>query len=427
VSPVLKVEKIVYPGRSLALDQGKVVFTDRGLPGETVDVEVLKDRKTFAEGRTVAVVESSPARIEPRCGHYLACSPYQVMTYEAQLAVKTSQVEEILGRELKMKPDGLAITPSPEIWGYRNRIRLRILWADGRARPFYHEPGEETAFLPVERCFLVSDRVNDLLAELVGFLNREEWEAVTGLEIRESRSRQRSLVVFHLETPARVEEMAAKLADLHHRFPLSGIVAVVRDGNHEREEVLGGVPRLEESIRGVNYRIGARSFFQVNVSILETVFQDMEAAVQDLADAAIADLYGGIGTFGIFLAGRAREVFGVEPEPANIRYLKKNIELNKAGNYAVCEGTSEAWLPDLLEREIGAVILDPPRKGADARMLADLAASEVPLVLYLSCNPTTLARDLKVLLPAYEVRGLKVYDFFPHTPHIETLAVLGRI
>lgn len=427
MSPRLKVEKIVYPGRSLALDQGKVVFTDRGLPGETVDVEVLRDRKSFAEGRTVAIVERSPARVEPRCGHYLACSPYQDMSYEAQLEVKRAQVEEILGRELKMKLDGLAVTPSPEIWGYRNRIRLRILWENGRARAFYHEPGEEMAFLPVERCYLVSDAVNDLLAELVAFLGREEWEAVSGLEIRESRSRQRSLIVFHLEMPSRIEEMASKLAGLHNRFPLSGIVALVRDGSREHEEVLGGVPRLEESVSGVTYRIGARSFFQVNIGILEKVFDDMGAAVPDGGETAIADLYCGIGTFGIFLAGRAREVFGVEPEPVNIRYLKKNIELNRAGNFAVCEGTSEEWLPELLERDIGAVILDPPRKGADAGMLADLAASEVPLVLYLSCNPTTLARDLKVLLPACKIQDLKVYDFFPHTPHIETLAVLGRI
>ena len=427
MSPRLKVEKIVYPGRSLALDQGKVVFTDRGLPGEIVEVEILKDRKTFAEARTSAIVERSPARVEPRCGHFLACSPYQDMNYETQLSVKRAQVEEILGRELKMKLDGLTVTPSPEIWGYRNRIRLRILWEDGRARAFYHEPGEETAFLPVDRCYLVSDRVNDLLAELVGFLGYEEWEAVSGLEIRESRSRGKSLVIFHLEAASRVEEMAGKLAGLHHRFPLSGIAALVKDGNRVHEETLGGVARLEESVRGLTYRIGARSFFQVNGSILEKVFDDMGTAVRGCADAGIADLYSGVGTFGIFLAKDAREVFGVEPEPANIRYLKKNIELNKAGNFAVCEGTGEEWLPELLERDIGVVILDPPRKGADAGMLADLAASEVPLVLYLSCNPTTLARDLKVLLPAYEVRDLKVYDFFPHTPHIETLAVLGRI
>jgi 23S rRNA (uracil-5-)-methyltransferase RumA len=420
----LKIEKIVYPGRSLAIDHGKVVFTDRGLPGETVNVEILKDRKTFAEARTVAVVEKSPARVEPRCGHYLACSPYQDMDYGTQLAVKKGQVEEIVGRELKLKLEKLAVTPSPEIWGYRNRIRLRILWQDGQARAFYNEPGEETAFLPVDRCYLVSDQVNALLAELVGFLGREAWEAVSGLEIRESRSRGRLLAIFHLESDLRIDEMAGKLSGLHRAFPLSGIVGLVRHGDTVREETLGGVARLEENVRETAYRIGARSFFQVNVGILEKVFDDMKDAVRGFPDATIADLYSGLGTFGIFLAGGAREVFGVEADPANLRYLKKNIELNKAGNFAVCEGTSEEWLPALLEREIGIVILDPPRKGVDPALLADLAASEVALVLYLSCNPATLARDLKTLLTAYDIRELKIYDFFPHTPHIETLAIL---
>jgi 23S rRNA (uracil1939-C5)-methyltransferase len=422
----LRIDKIVYPGRRLALNEGKVVFTDRGLPGETVEVEILRDRKSFAEGRTTAVVEKSPARVEPKCGHYLACSPYQDMDYETQLAVKRGQVEEIIGRELRLQREPLTVVPSPQIWGYRNRIRLRILWDDGRARAYYYEPGEETAFLPVARCYLVSDAVNDLLAELVAFLSTEEWEAVSGLEIRESRSRGKCLVIFHLESPARVEEMAGKLAGLHRRFPLSGIVALLKDRSRIREETLGGVGRLEESVGGTVYRIGPRSFFQANVGILEHVFDDMKSALQDVPEAAIADLYSGVGTFGIFLAKSAREVFGVESEPANIRFLKRNIELNKAGNFAICEGTSEEWLPSLLERDIGAVILDPPRRGVESVMLGELASSEVPLVLYLSCNPTTLARDLKTLLTVYELRELKVYDFFPHTPHIETLAILRR-
>jgi len=424
VSPILKIDKIVYPGRSMALDQGKVIFTDRGFPGETVEVEILRDRKSFAEGRTVRVVEKSAARVEPRCAHYLACSPYQDMQYGAQLEVKRGQVEEIFGRELKLKFDALTVTPSPEIWEYRNRIRLRVLWEDGKARAYYHEPGEESAFLPVDRCYLVSDQVNDLLVELVGFLNREDWEAASGLEIRESWSRGRLLGVFHLESASRIEEMAGKLSGLHLRFPLSGIVGLVRDGASVREETLGGVARLEESVAGTVYRIGPRSFFQVNVGILEKVFDDMREAAIDYAESGIADLYSGVGTFGLFLAGDAREVFGVEPDQANISFLKKNMSLNKAGNFTVCEGTSEEWLPSLLEREIGIIILDPPRRGVDPGMLRELAARPVPLVLYLSCNPATLARDLKIVLPAYEIKDLKIYDFFPHTPHIETLAVL---
>jgi 23S rRNA (uracil1939-C5)-methyltransferase len=422
----LKIEKIVYPGRSMALDQGKVVFTDRGLPGETVEVEVVRDRKSFAEGRTVRIVEPVPLRVEPRCAHYLACSPYQEMSYDLQLAVKKTQVEEILSRELKVPFSDIPIIPSPEIWGYRNRIRLRVVRDGGRVSFAYHEPGEQAVFVPVDACYLVPDRVNALVAELRMFIEKEEWEAAAEIEIRDSRSRGKSLIVFHLESAARLEEMAGKLTGLHLRHPVTGIVGLIRDGHKVREESLGGAARIDETIHDVYYRIGPRSFFQVNVPILERVFDDLAAALDGFEDASIADLYCGLGTFGIFLARRVREVFGVEAEAENVRWLKKNMQLNRVGNFTVCEGTSEAWLPWVLEREPGAIILDPPRRGVDPGMLEALAADPAPRLLYLSCNPTTLARDLKILAPAYTIADLRIYDFFPHTPHIETLAVLSK-
>lgn len=422
----LKIEKIVYPGRRLAHDQGKVVFTDRGLPGETVEVELLKDRASFAEGRTVSVVESSPDRIEPRCGHYLACSPYQDLRYELQLEVKRGQVAEILARELRVDARVPAVTPSPEVWGYRNRIRLKVLWREDGPTFVYHEPGEEALFVPVDKCYLVSEGVNDLLAEILRFIGHEEWEAVSAVEVRESRARRRSLVVLHLESASRIEEMTAKLSGLHERFPLSGIAALVQEGKKVHEVRLGGAARLEEAFGGLTFRIGARSFFQVNVGILEKVFDDVGAAVRDVAERGVADLYCGLGTFGIFLAKGAREVFGVEPEPANIAFLKKNLTLNRVGNFAVCEGTAEEWVEYVLDKEVEVVVVDPPRRGVDPGVLAELTVRPVSRLLYLSCNPTTLARDLKTLLGAYELRDVKVYDFFPHTPHIETLAVLER-
>ena len=426
MSPILKVEKIVYPGRRMALDQGKVVFTDAGLPGETVEVEVVRDRASYAEARTLRVVEPSADRVEPRCGHFEACSPYQDMAYEAQLTIKKGQVEEILRRELKAEPPKLRVVPSPEIWGYRNRIHLRALWDESGVGLAYHRPGEENAFVAVDRCHLVPDRTNALLEAIREAVGGERFEEVSGVEVRDSRSRERSLAVLHLESGSRVREIAARLDALHERHPMSGMVGLVREGRTVREERLGGAARLEEKVRGIAYKVGARSFFQVNVSILGTVFDDMAAEVRESApDGVLADLYCGLGTFGLYLAREAREVFGVEADPANLRDLKKNMSLNKIGNFAVCEGRSEEWLPWLLEnREVGAVVLDPPRRGVDQRLLAELVEAGLPLVLYLSCNPTTLARDLKLLRTAYRIDGLRLYDFFPHTPHIETLAVL---
>jgi 23S rRNA (uracil1939-C5)-methyltransferase len=420
----IEIQKIVYPGRRLGLSEGKVVFTDRGLPGETVEVEVFKDRKSYAEARTLSVVKPSPSRVEPRCAHFLACSPYQDMDYGLELEVKKGQVAEIMSRELKRPFDGLTITPSPEVWGTRNKIRLRVLWEDGAARFVYNEPGEQASFVTVDRCHLVPDRVNELLARTLGLINGGPFPSVAGLEVRSSRANGQSLAVFDLESGAEAQKLGAALAGVKKEFALVGAIASIYDGKKFRDERLFGRDFLEESVRGLTFHIGARSFFQTNIGILEKVFDDIAAAVAPQAEPIVADLYCGLGTFGVFLAKRAREVFGVEPAAENIAFLKKNLALNRVGNFAVCEGTAEEWLPEVLERAPGVVVLDPPRKGVDPRVVKGLVEDPVPLVLYLSCNPTTLARDLKGLVGAYVLADLRVYDFFPHTPHIEALAIL---
>lgn len=422
----IRVEKIVYPGRRLGLFEGKVVFTDRGLPGETVEVEVFKDRRSYAEARTVRIVEPSPDRVAPRCGHYLACSPYQDMDYGLETGIKRGQVAEILSRELKRPIANIELTPSPEIWGYRNKIGLRVLRDDGQARFVYHEPGEQASFVSVDRCYLVPDRVNDLLAALLGAINGVPLRTVDGLEIRTSRWSGESLVLCDLASEAEREAAAEAWRGLRKEFGLAGVVASIFDGKRTRDERLLGRDFIEERTGGLTFRIGARSFFQTNVPILERVFEDVAAAAALADDEVVADLYCGLGTFGMFLARRCREVFGVEPEPGNVAFLKKNLELNGIGNFAVCEGTAEEWLDEILERDPAVIILDPPRRGVDPEIVRRLVEDPVPRILYLSCNPTTLARDLKGLGQAYDIAAVRAYDFFPHTPHIETLAVLER-
>lgn len=421
----IRIDKIVYPGRRMGLAEGKVVFTDIGLPGETVEVEIVKDKRSFAEARTVAVVERSPRRAEPKCGHYLACSPYQDMDDALEREVKRGQVAEIMARELRRPFDPPPFAPSPESWGYRNRIRLRVRRSEaGRAEFVYHEPGEQASFVAVDRCFLVPDRVNDLLGRLRETIDAGPFPSVEAVEVRTSRTRGDSLVVCELASDADKAALGGALAALRKDCALAGAVASFADGKRRRDERLFGRDFLEEAVRGLTFRVGARSFFQANVGILERVLDDVAAAAAPRAGETVADLYCGLGTFGILLARRAREVFGVESDPGNIGFLKKNLALNGVGNFAVCEGTTEEWLAEVLERRPGVVILDPPRRGVDPAVVGALVAEPAPLLLYLSCNPATLARDLKGLLEAYELKDLRVYDFFPRTPHIETLAVL---
>lgn len=422
----LEVERIVYPGRRLGRGEGKVVFTDRGIPGERVEVEILRDRKTYAEARTVSILEPSARRVEPRCAHFLACSPYQEMDGALELEVKRGQVEEIMARALKRPVGGIEVVPSPELWGCRNKIGLRVLWEGERAFAAYHEPGRRDAFVRVDRCALVDDRTNETLEAVLALVSSAPFRSVEGIEVRTSRREGRSLVLLELASGHEVEALGKALSAMRRGAGLAGAAAWFPAGRTGRLQTLTGRGFVEESVAGRVFRIGPHSFFQTNVGLLERVFDDIAAAVKRGAKAepVVADLYCGLGTFGILLAGAAREVFGVEPDPENIAFLKTNLGLNGVGNFAVCEGTTEEWLPEVLDREPDVVILDPPRRGVAAEVVGGLVERPVPLLLYLSCNPTTLARDLQVLLGTYALEGLRIYDFFPHTPHIETLAFL---
>lgn len=422
----ITIKKIVYPGRSLAETDGKVVFTDEGLPGEVVEAEPIREKANYIEARTTGIIERSPRRTEPRCVHWKACSPWQVMDYGLQLEVKKGQVEEIFARELKIGLEELAIVPSPKVWGYRNRARFHILREGGEARAAYHEPGEESEFIPTGRCHLLPDEMNALGTDILDTINVFELRAITDIEIRRSSADGRMLAVLDFVPETDLAVIRRAFGGLRDRFPVAGVVGLVRDRTRIREVPLLGKSFLEDEADGARFRIGPRSFFQVNGEMLHRAAGEMRQLAAAAGEPKIADLYCGVGTFGILLAPGAKEVFGVESDEENLRFLEHNLRANRVGNYAVCEGKSEEWIGELLDKGVDCVILDPPRKGVDPAIVQSLAENPAGTILYLSCNPATLARDLKGLLPTYDLAEVKIFDFFPHTPHIETLAVLKR-
>jgi len=422
----VRIKKLVYPGKSLAELEGKVVFTDAGLPGELVEIEPVRERSSFIEARTIAVIEPSLRRVKPRCGHYKACSPWQDMEYALQLEVKGGQVREIFARELRLELAGPEVVTSPKIWGYRNRARFHVLREDGEARAAYHEPGEEHAFIPTGPCHLLPDEINALCTDVMDTTNAFEIGAITDIEVRRSSADGQMLVAFEFGPGTDVPEIRKAFGGLRDRFPVAGVVGLVRDRARLREIPLLGKPFFNETAAGARFRLGPRSFFQVNGDMLLEAVGEMRRVAETVGEPRIAALYCGVGTFGILLAQGAKEVFGVEPDPENLRFLRKNLFANGVGNYAVCEGTSEEWIGELLDRELDLVLVDPPRRGLEPSIVRALAERPVPAIVYLSCNPATLARDLKGLGQAYVPETVKVLDFFPHTPHIETLVVLKR-
>ncbi len=188
-----------------------------------------------------------------------------------------------------------------------------------------------------------------------------------------------------------------------------------------------GEPHIVDALGGVPLRLGPVSFFQVNASIMPAVLAEMRSALAARRARSLADIYCGVGAFGLALGRGLEVVYAVESDPEAVACLKANASRAESARFTVCDGSAAEWMSWVLDRGVDAAIVDPPRKGLEDAVLEGLAARPVPLLLYLSCNPATLARDLRRLQSAYRVVSLRGYDFFPHTPHIETLAILEGV
>jgi len=383
----IKIEKIIYPGKSLGLSENKTILTNEGLPGETAEVSAAKEKKNYIEAKTVKIINPSPYRAAPRCSHYHSCGAYQYIDYKKQLEIKESQLKEMF--------PGMAITstPSPQIWGYRNKIKLSVIWENRRAALAYHAPESRDRFVPIESCFMVSENVNSALSSFLETVNKENLNLIKEVQVRESIAAKGLMLTTYP-------------ADKSGKFPARTYI--------------------EEKISGKTFRIGPESFFQANVPMIAHILKEMERFITPGKKEIIADLYCGVGTFGISLSGLAKQVIGIESDPGNISFLKNNLKLNQIENFKLYEGSCEKIFPLALINGIDTLILDPPRKGLGNMLCQNIILSSVKKILYLSCNPATLSRDLKILSASYTAKGLHLFDFFPHTPHIETLAILEK-
>ncbi len=398
----LRIEKIVYPGRPLARAEGKTIFTDEGLPGELVEVEILKEKKNYAEARTLRVIESAAERQIPVCNHYSACSPYQIMNYSLELKIKQEQLREIFSSVCGFHGPTIDFIPSPVIYGYRNKICLRFIWQAEKPCLAYHEPRSQLSFFPVDRCDLVSARVNAVISTFKVLLQGEPLTGLRHLEIRESFSRGELLLVFEADEAASLEKVPASwVPALRLEAPIAGAVGVLLKGRRRILQRLDGRDYIEEKIGRTIFRYGAGSFFQVNPVMLAKVVEKLQEHLQPHGPVKLIDLYAGLGTFGLLLADMASEIMAIEVDPNNIFFLEKNTRLNHIRHLKVVAGRSEDRVEDILAFKPGALVIDPPRRGMAAELVRALKACSPRLIFYLSCNPATLARDLRNLLDSY--------------------------
>jgi len=429
----LRIEKVVYGGAGLAHPAegeavGRAVFVPFTLPGELVDASVAESKAGVVNAELVQVAEASSDRVKPQCVHFGECGGchYQHANYKAQLEIKTAILRETLERA------GLAALPEVQVhtgepWGYRNRIRLRVAKVDGVLRVGYLRRGTND-FLPTRMCPIAAPllwRAAEVLLKLAETADARLIEKITEVEFFTTQD-ERALQVT-LFTPHRVagfDALCKRLQELLPELVGAGASILRADGlrRAERPRAIAawGAEGLSYAAAGEKYWVSRGGFFQVNRSLVEEL---VRIVVTSRHGALAWDLYAGVGLFSRVLKKSFDEVVAIEAAADDLVKTFKG-----SGRRAIAATTVEFLRGAVVQRERPElVVMDPPRSGVGAEVCGLLGRVQAKEIVYVSCDPVTLARDLKALVDfGYKINELHLVDMFPQTFHQETVVVLGR-
>jgi len=432
----VQIEKLVYGGEGLAHADGEAVFVPFVLPGEEVEIEAGERKKKFVRGRLTRVVTASPERVDAQCPHFGVCGgcDYQHISYEAQLHYKEQILRETLWRLGRIDWKGAITVHASPPWQYRNRAQWKIRPLSGdRASPSVTEPAAigyfragSSTLCPVEVCPLLSPKLFATFEALRSAL-REGQLPETLREVEafvDAEDRGVLLNISCTSLPRAAETIATTL---HERIEDVKSI-LIQDVRGERMS-LHGPGFLQYKVAQNSFRVGHMSFFQVNRFLVEEM-ASVVAAAAGSGEVAL-DLYAGVGLFAMSLAKHFSRVEAVEANPASTRDLETNAGLS-GKTIAARNDSTEAFLA-AWKRKRGVatpdvVIADPPRGGVEPDALTNLIEIAPQRIVYVSCDPSTLARDLaKLCAKAYALHELYLFDMFPQTYHIEAIARLDRV
>jgi 23S rRNA (uracil1939-C5)-methyltransferase len=441
----LHVDSLAYGGNGVARLNGFVVFVRRGLPGDTVRARVTKVKRSHAEAVAVEVVEPSAERVDAPCAHFPACGGcrFQDLAYDAQLEAKKEQVREALRRIGGIaEPPVEPIVPAESQFFYRNKLEYSFTATpDGPALGF-HRAGRWDEVLEIEKCWLTTDLGNAIRGAVRDWAREERLEAYdqaqhTGylrhLVVREGRNTAQVLV--QLVTAAGERFDRDEFVEVLRRFPeVRSIHWAVNETPAEVTNLpttlLWGDEAIEEELCGLRFRVRPNAFLQTNTAMAERLYALAGEFAGLSGGETVYDLYCGIGTIGLTLASRALTVWGVDVSEESVACALENAELNEITNAAFFAGETADSLAELGERagKPDVVVVDPPRAGLSNKAVRRLGRLEAPKIVYVSCNPTTLAGNVKELAASwgYRLERVRPVDMFPHTPHVESVSLLTR-
>ncbi|YCA44009.1 23S rRNA (uracil(1939)-C(5))-methyltransferase RlmD [Bacillus sp. JZ8] len=441
----VKFEDLTHEGAGVAKVDGFPIFVQNALPEEEGNVKIIKVKKGFAIGRMMETTKESRFRTEPPCPVYKQCGGCQLqhLKYEAQLDYKTKQVKEVLARLGNIKD----VTVHPTLgmedpWNYRNKAQVPVGESEGGlVAGFYKQRSHD--IIDIERCMIQQEQNDDVVQAVRKICSKY---GIRAYEETKHKGTLRHVMVRYGATTGeqmvvlvtRTKELPNKnkvIEELRARLPQ--LKSIVQNVNSKKTNVimgdettvLWGEEYIYDNIGDIKFAISARSFYQVNPKQTKVLY-DKALEYADLqGEEEVIDAYCGIGTISLFLAQKAKKVYGVEIVPEAIEDAKRNAKLNGITNAEFEAGKAEEVIPAWYKKGINAdtLVVDPPRKGCDEALLNTIIDMKPNRVVYVSCNPGTLARDLQVLEGGgYKTVEVQPVDMFPHTTHVECCALLVR-
>jgi 23S rRNA (uracil1939-C5)-methyltransferase len=465
------VEDYAAEGKSLARIEGKVIFVENAVPGDLVDLRLSKNKKDWAEGTAIQFHEYSPDRVEPFCSHFGVCGgcQWQMLPYEKQLKYKQKQVEETLKRIGKLDlPELLPIIGANETKFYRNKLEYTFSNREFLPAPLYfpgrgnanvtpppveaegalgfHARGIFSKVVDIKTCFLQDEPTNSIRVAIKEFAKSNGFSFY---DIRQHQGLMRTLqlricttgeVMVNMVFGYYDKEKIKQLLDfVLEKFP--GITTLVYTINPKWNDSLADLDPVTYHGKGYviermstgpageefQFKIGPKSFFQTNTKQGEQLYRVTREFAELTANETVYDLYCGTGSIGIFLSKQAKKIVGVEMMEEAVEDAKENAALNHLQSAEFFAGDVGEICNDDFFVQHGkpdVVISDPPRAGMHVKLVKKIIEIEAPIVVYVSCNPATQARDLNTLAEKYSVTKIQPVDMFPHTHHIENVVKL---
>ncbi|MBC1804126.1 23S rRNA (uracil(1939)-C(5))-methyltransferase RlmD [Listeria booriae] len=437
-------EDLTHDGNAVAKIDGYPIFVPQGLPDEIAQIKVLKTNKNYGFGKIIELTKESADRVTPPCLVYSQCGGCQLqhLSYDGQLRMKQKQVAQVMKRIGKQDVEVLPTLGMENPWNYRNKAQVPVGFVNGRlVAGFYQQRSHQ--IIDMNTCLIQQEENNEVIQTARAIFAKyyvEPYDETTRKGVlRHLMTRFATttgeLMLVIVTTKLNFPNKAEILAELQQSIPeLTSLVQNVNTANTnvifgEQTVVLAGREYIMDTIHGISFAISARSFYQVNPEQTEILYAEALKLAGLTGEETVIDAYCGIGSISLCLAKEAKHVYGVEIVPQAIEDARANAKLNKMDNVTFAVGKAEEVIPDWFKQGIKAdvLVVDPPRKGCDDALLKTILKMKPKRVVYVSCNPATLARDMLVLTEGgYEAKMVQPVDMFPQTTHVECVTVLQR-